>query len=64
MKLNPLSADMERCNGNGEYCCDTCASKLQIQLDGGDRLFPHTAAMATNGRCFLKLEAAKGWTTK
>ena len=64
MKLNPLSADIERCNGNGESCCDTCARRMQIQLDGDEGFFPHTAALATNGRCFLKLEAAKGWPTK
>ncbi len=61
MNLNLLSADRARCNGNGESCCDTCARRLQIPLDDNHKRYPYTAAMAANGRCFLKIEAMKGF---
>ena len=59
MNRDLISADQARCNGNNSSCCDTCARRKQIALDDAYKHYPHTAAMATNGRCFLRIESAK-----
>ena len=65
MKLDLISADRARCNGNGSSCCETCARRLQILLDKYSAgCYPHVEAMETNGQCFLKIEAAKGWEAR
>ena len=59
MNLNLLSADRARCNGNGESCCDTCARRLQIPLDGGDGFFPCVEPIAESGNCAFKIDLPK-----
>ena len=65
MKIDLISADRARCNGNGSSCCETCSRMLQIKLDEyGAGCYPHVEAMETNGWCVLKLKAEKGLTAK